>query len=133
MVAGKKISDNELNLLDNKSRNRILKNRCSAQQTRLNRLSKIKEQENKIKELGNKLKDQEDKIKDQEDKIIKLNYKNDILNLKIEYQNKYILLIEKIYNNDYYNIKKEKDYSIKLDELNELIKIEELKVPIKLE
>ena len=62
-----------------------------------------------------------------------MNYKNDVLNLKIEYQNKYILLIKKIYNNDYYTIKKEKEYSIKLEELNEFIKIEELKVPIKLE
>ena len=112
MVTGRKISDNELTLLDNKSRNRILKNRCSAQQTRLNRLSKIKEQENKIKE-------QDDKIKEQEDKIKKLNIENNELKVKIEFQNKYILLIEKIYNNDLYDYKNniKKDYSIKLEEL----------------
>tara|TARA_B100001094_G_C18150367_1_gene783338 strand:- start:1514 stop:1858 length:345 start_codon:yes stop_codon:yes gene_type:complete len=112
MVTGKKISDNEFNLLDNKSRNRILRNRYSAQKTRLNRLSKIK--------------DQEDKIKEQEDKIKKLNIENNELKVKIEFQNKYILLIEKIYNNDLYDYKNniKKDYSIKLEELELELELE---------
>tara|TARA_B100000131_G_C17613194_1_gene408575 strand:- start:62 stop:427 length:366 start_codon:yes stop_codon:yes gene_type:complete len=120
MVAGRKITDNELNLLDKKSRNRILKNRYSAQKTRLNRISKIKEQGDKIKELGNKIKELGNKLKDQEDKMKKLNNENNELKLKIEYQNNYIFLIEKIYNNDLYDYKNniKKDYSIKLEELD---------------